>query len=63
MPERLICLKYYIVLKWESSFTFVLNAAKITDYIKKLLKYKLFRIKIHKKKSVGTHEYLSQEWS
>ncbi len=34
--ERLIFFKYYIVLKWESRFTFGLNTAKITDYIKRL---------------------------
>ncbi len=28
--QRLICFKYYIVLKWESRFNFKLNAAKIT---------------------------------
>ncbi len=33
--ERLICIKYYIVLKWESRFTFWPDAAKITDYIRK----------------------------
>ncbi len=33
-----ICSKYYTVLKWESRFTFGLNAAEITDFIKKLFK-------------------------
>ncbi len=36
--ERLICLKYYTVQKWESRFTFRLNAAKNTHYIKKCSK-------------------------
>ncbi len=31
--ERLICFKYYIVLKWESRFTSGLNASKTTHYI------------------------------
>ncbi len=40
--QRLQCLKYYYnVLKWESKFSLGLNAAKITDYIKKWLKQKL----------------------
>ncbi len=34
-------LKYYNVLKWESRFTFRLDAAKITDYIKKILQIKV----------------------
>ncbi len=38
--ERLTCFKYHIVLKWESRFTLRLNAAKITDCIKKLFKLK-----------------------
>ncbi len=36
--EKLICIRYYIVLKWESRFTFGLNAAQTTDYIKKMFK-------------------------
>ncbi len=36
--QRLICFKNYIVLKGCSRFIFWLDAAKITDYIKKLLK-------------------------
>ncbi len=36
--ERLIYFKNYIVLKWESRFTFGLNAAIITHYIKKCFK-------------------------
>ncbi len=35
--QRLICLKYYSVLKWER-FTLEFNTAKITDYIKKHFK-------------------------
>ncbi len=33
--QRLPCLKYYNVLKWESRTTVRLNAAKINDYNKK----------------------------
>ncbi len=44
MLEKLVCFKDYIVLKWESRFIYRLNTAEITDYIKKLFKYKLFRI-------------------
>ncbi len=36
--ERLICFKYYIVLKWESRFNFVLDTAKINDYNRKQFK-------------------------
>ncbi len=36
--QRLPFLRYYNVLKWGSRFTLGLNAAKITDYIKKLFK-------------------------
>ncbi len=39
--QRLTCLKYYNVLKWESRFTLGLNAAKNTDYIKKTLQIKV----------------------
>ncbi len=38
--QRLLCLKYYDVLKEESRFTLGLNAAKNTD-IKKMLQIKL----------------------
>ncbi len=31
-------LKYYNIVKWESRFTLGLDAAKITDYIKKFFK-------------------------
>ncbi len=34
--QRLICLKYYDVLKLEIRSTLGLNAAKNTDYMKKL---------------------------
>ncbi len=40
--QRLICSKYYNVLKQESRFTLRLNAAKNTDYIKKCVREKLF---------------------
>ncbi len=33
--QRLPCLKYYNVLKWESRFTLGLDAAKIIGYIEK----------------------------
>ncbi len=36
--ERLVCFKDYVELRWESRFIFRLNAAEITDYIKKLFK-------------------------
>ncbi len=36
--ERLVRFKYYIVLKWENTFISRLNAAEITDYLKKLFK-------------------------
>ncbi len=44
-------------------FIFRLKAAKISDYIKKLFKQKLFRIKFRTKKSAGAHVYPPQEWS
>ncbi len=34
--EKLACFKDYTVLKWDSRFLSGMNAAKITDYIKKL---------------------------
>ncbi len=34
-PQRLICFKYYNVLNQEIRFTLGLNAAEITDYMKK----------------------------
>ncbi len=49
--ERLICFEYYTVLKWASKFRFGLNAVEIANYIKKLFKYKLLRIKFSIKKS------------
>ncbi len=55
--------QYCYTLKWESRLFSRLNAAKITNYIKKLFKWKLFRIEFHTKKSVDAHLYLSQEWS
>ncbi len=58
--QRWICFKYFIVLKWESKCTFGLNATEITDYIKKLFKYRLLWMKFHTRKSVGTHIYLLQ---
>ncbi len=36
--KRLICFKYYTVLKWESRFNYKIDAAKITDYIRKQYK-------------------------
>ncbi len=32
--QRIPCLKYYNVLKWENRFTLGLNTTKNTDYIK-----------------------------
>ncbi len=43
--------------------TLGLDAAKITDYIEKLFKQKLFKIKFPTKNSEGAHVYLPQEWS
>ncbi len=36
--EKLACFKDYIVLKWARRFLSRLNAAEITDYIKKFFK-------------------------
>ncbi len=36
--QRLLCSKYYNVLKRENRFTLGLNSAKITDYIEKRFK-------------------------
>ncbi len=36
--QRLICFKYYIVLKQENRFTLRLKTAEITDYIRKCFK-------------------------
>ncbi len=33
--QRLICFKYYIVLKWKSKFSLELNAAKNSQYMRK----------------------------
>ncbi len=52
--ERLIRFNYYTVLKFESRFIFGLNAVEIANYIIKLFKLKLLRIKFCTKKSVGT---------
>ncbi len=41
--ERLTCLKYYIVLKQQSTFNLELNVAENTDNLKKIQK-KLLRI-------------------
>ncbi len=49
--ERLVCFKDHIVLRWESRFIFRLNATEITDYIKKLFKYKYLSITFRTKKS------------
>ncbi len=51
--RRLICLKYYYVLKQESRFTLELNAAENTNYIKKLLQIKVVENKISYKKVRG----------
>ncbi len=59
--QRLICFKYYIVLKWESRFILGLNAAENTDDIKKLFKEKLFWIKFVTKNPVGAYVYFSPE--
>ncbi len=39
--QRLPCLKYYNVPKWKNRFNWGLNAAKITDDIKKMLQTKI----------------------
>ncbi len=56
--QRLICFKYFIVLKWESRCTLGVDAAEITDYIKKLL-----RTKFYTKKLADADIYLLQDWS
>ncbi len=47
----------------ENRFIFLLNAAEIADYIKKLIKLKLLRIKFCTKKLVVAHVYLPQLWN
>ncbi len=53
--ERLILLKYYNVQKQQIRFTLRQNTAKNTDYMEKVFKLKLFRIKFPTKKSVGAY--------
>ncbi len=53
----------YNVPKQESGFALGLDAAKITNYIKKRFNQKLVNIKFFTKKSVDAHVYLPQEWS
>ncbi len=36
--EKLICFKYYIVLKWKNRFTLGLNVANNKHYIQKCFK-------------------------
>ncbi len=60
--KRLIWLKYYNVMKQQIRFTLGLTTAKNTDYKKKRFKWKLFRIKLPTKMSVGAYVYLPQEW-
>ncbi len=48
-------------MEWETTFTLGLNAAKNTDYIKKV--EKLFRMKFPTKNSVDAYPYLLREWS
>ncbi len=56
-------LLYYNVLEWESRFTFGMDAAENTNYIKKFFKLKLFKIKFSIKNSLNACLYLTQEWS
>ncbi len=57
--EKLPCLKYN-VLKRENRLTLRLNAAKNTDYTKKILKWKLLRIQFPTKNWEGAYVYLPQ---
>ncbi len=57
----MLFLKFYNVLEWESRFTLGRDATKNTDYIKKFLKQKLFRIKFTTKNSEDAYLYFSQE--
>ncbi len=50
--RRLPCLKYCNMPKWERRSTSGLNGGKITDYIKKCFKLKLFKIKFLTKVSL-----------
>ncbi len=59
--QKLIGLKYYNVLEWESGVILGLNTAKSTRYTRKC--FKLFRIKFRAKKSMGAYVYLPQVWS
>ncbi len=51
--ERLPCLKYYNVLKWENRLTLGLNTAKNTNYMKKKLEIKIVENSIYYKKLSG----------
>ncbi len=52
--ERLICFKYYIVLKWKSRFTLELDTAKNTHYMRKRFEWKLLTIEFWTKVSGRT---------
>ncbi len=47
--ERLLCLKYYNVLKRENRLTLKLNVVKNSDHMKENLKWKLLRIQFPKR--------------
>ncbi len=56
--QRLVSLKYNIVLKRESTFNLGLNAAKNTLHIQNSFQQKLFGIEFYTKKSPSTYVYL-----
>ncbi len=61
--ERLVCFKDYIVPRRESRFIFRLNAAEITDYIKKYCSNKsIWALHFVQKSQLGAHVYLPHEW-
>ncbi len=59
--QRLLFLKYFYALEWESRFTLERNATKNTSDINKCFKQKVFRIKFPTKNKVNAYLYLPQE--
>ncbi len=55
--QRLICLKYFNVIKQGSTFALGLHAAKNTHYIRKSFKKKLLSIEFCIRKYMGAHVY------
>ncbi len=64
--QRLIWLKNYCLQKQQNTFNVRLNAAKNTHHMEKGLKWKLFGIVFHPKKSVSAYIYplhwSSKDW-